>query len=185
MRSKLIEIHSNDEDEPIYVHEDLLRKQSKNYDQMIDEAVQTNGKACIQLDLPAKAIEKWIGWMYGVPMQMLDDIDYFEPLLDLYDYSQTHLRNRVDHKLANACLDGLRAVLRSGFEDYDVDWLFEASPNFPTLTEAVNRLGKHNGEGVQMLVDLLVHGSIQDTSTVVNLVSNMKPAPCLASFSQI
>lgn len=36
VRSKIVEVHSNDKDEVFYIHEDLLRKHFGKYGQMID-----------------------------------------------------------------------------------------------------------------------------------------------------
>jgi hypothetical protein len=146
---------------------------------MIDRAINATGKASIQLDMSDGALEEWIDWMYGTPMTDHCDIDYLEHRLELYEYCYDHFHPEIDHECANACLDGIRAMLTNGVEDWGADEMFE-SGRIPPLPELAIRLGKHSEKGVEMLVDLLVHIDYWDPISVVDLVKDMKSEPRLA-----
>jgi hypothetical protein len=184
-RSKVIEIHSNDKDDkPFYVHEDLLRQQFGSYGQMIDQASQATGKASIKLDLSGRALNHWVDWIYSKPMRYNDELDDIELLLELHEYCHNHFHPFVDHKCANACLDGIRTMLAYAFNHHGLNDCFGIH-GLPTLAKVVNGLEKSRGKGVQMLVDLLVHSDTweSDHPAVADLIENTESsAASLASF---
>jgi hypothetical protein len=152
---------------------------------MIDEAVKNTGTYSIQLNLSHQALEQWVKWLYGEELEREYDCTYFKPFLELYEYSHTKFHPEVDHRCANACLDGMRAMLHHEFEGCcDVD-LF-GSKYLPTFVEVVTRLDKPGGRGVQMLVDMMVHtyGTYWYAEAVDNMIKNIEPVPCLTSFFQ-
>jgi hypothetical protein len=186
VNSDVVEVHSADDEEDFfYVHEDLLRQQFGNYGAMIDEAVKNTGTYSIQLNLSHQALEQWVKWLYGEEFEGNYDCAYFKPFLELYEYSHTEFHPEVDHRCANACLDGIRAMLDREFEGcYEVD-IF-GYKNLPTFTEVVTKLEKPGGRGVQMLVDMMVHGygHYWTADAVDKTINDIEPVACLAPFFQ-
>jgi len=147
---------------------------------MIDRAVKTTGKASIQLGMSDGALEEWIDWLYGgSPMRDHFNIDRLEQRLELYEYCHDHFYPQVDHKCANACLDGIREMLAKGLDYSGAEEVFTGSV-IPTIGELATRLGKHSEKGVQMLVDLLVHYDYGDQMSAITLVKDMDSEPRLA-----
>lgn len=183
--SDLVEVHSTDGKDFFWVHEDLLRQQFGNYHAMIDEAVKTTGTDSIQLNLSHGALEGWAKLLYGEPLGENNNNVYLKPLLELYEYSQTQFHPEVDHRCANACLDGIRQMLAFDFREYYEFDIFGWN-NYPTLVEVAARLDKFNGKGVQMLVDMLVHSSEMcwNAEAVDNMIKHIESVPCLTSFFQ-
>jgi hypothetical protein len=107
------------------------------------------------------------------------NIDYLEHHLELYGYCYDHFHPQLDHKCANACLDGIRAMLAKGLDYFGAEEVFTGSI-IPTLGELAIRLGKHSEKGVQMLVDLLVHYDYGDQMSAITLVKDMDSEPRLA-----
>jgi hypothetical protein len=56
--SEIVQVHHKNHGEPLYIHEDRLRRQPGPYGLLIDRALQTRGEGpiVIQLDLSAKVV---------------------------------------------------------------------------------------------------------------------------------
>ncbi|GAB7325733.1 hypothetical protein MBLNU13_g09692t1 [Cladosporium sp. NU13] len=108
------------------------------------------------------------------------DLAHLEPLLDSYEYAHNHSRPEVDHKCANACLDAMINIL-----DEELDGLIKTNVfgrgNIPTLLDFVTKLDRCNGQGTQIVVDLIVH-SQRDALDVSNIIKNIAPEPGLLDF---
>lgn len=185
-RSKVVEVHCKGKDKPFYVHEDLLRQQFGKYGQTIDQASRTSGKVSIKLDLSNGALKYWVDWIYGKPMRDNDEFDDVELLLELHEYCYSQFHHpHVDHKCANACLDGIRTMLDFGINHCGLNDFFGID-GLLSLAEVVTRLEKPGGKGVQMLVDMLVYGDTwkSDHPAIADLIENTESATALAPVFQ-
>ncbi|KAM0702430.1 hypothetical protein Q7P35_009858 [Cladosporium inversicolor] len=123
--------------------------------------------------------------MHAAALRRINNSEDFKLLLELYEYSHTQFPSQVDHQCANACLDGIRAMLDFDFDEYcEVD-IF-GNKDIPTLVDVVTRLDKFNEKGVQMLVDILVHSNPRRrrASIAADMIKNTGPVPGLAGFFQ-